>query len=154
MTESYLDRSLDTSSRIQKAWYAVFFLRYWRQWLLCSPQYTLGSNFVTTNAYICTELNAHSLVTYIMTVRDVFPNWDYFLPWMLGSQPCERLFRSARSMSSTFSTMVNFSLLGLLNRLHRLNIQCTLESEAEQTGIMHPRVETHKKSGSKDGQIF
>lgn len=47
-------------------------------------------------------------------------NPELFLPWLYSSQPCEKLFRQARSMSSTFSTMVNFSLLETLRRLKRI----------------------------------
>ena len=71
---------------------------------------------------------------------------DYFLPWLLGSQPCESTFRAARSMTGTFSTIVNFSLLGFLQRLHRLQIQLQLETESSGTGIrynIYPRVEKY-----------
>ena len=68
---------------------------------------------------------------------------DYFQPWLLGSQPCESTFRAARSMTGTFSTIVNFSLLGILQRLHRLQIQLQLETESSETGIRYPRVEKH-----------
>ena len=30
---SYMDKSLDPLSHVEKAWYAAFFLRYWRQWI-------------------------------------------------------------------------------------------------------------------------
>ena len=39
-------------------------------------------------------------------------------------------------------------MYGLLNRLHRLQIQLQLESEMDQTGIHYPRVIGHiKKTG-------
>ena len=41
IVESYLDKSLDAVKRIEKIWYAVFVLRYWRQWILLHPSYTL-----------------------------------------------------------------------------------------------------------------
>jgi hypothetical protein len=47
--DSYLDKGLDHLSRIEKTWYAVFFLRYWRMWILLNPQYTLANNFITHN---------------------------------------------------------------------------------------------------------
>ena len=56
-----------------------------------------------------------------MTIRDQFHgDFDKFLPWMLGSQTCEKTFHIVRSMSSTFSTVLNFSILGLLRRMHQL----------------------------------
>ena len=136
MIDSFLDKTLNVFSRIEKAWYAVFFLRYWHQWLLLNPNYTLGNNFITLNAYICVELNAHALITYLMTVRDSLPpNSRSFVPWMLGSQSCEKMFRTARSMSSTFSTVINSGMLGLLRRLHRMHIQACQEAKSEETGI-------------------
>ena len=145
--DSFLDKGLDPLSRIEKIWYAVFFVRYWRWWLTHHPNYTLGSNFITQNAYVCIELNAHALIVFLMKLRD--SNCDEsFCPWMLGSQSCERIFRTARSMSSTFSTIINFGMLGLLRRLHRLHTQICLEAESERTGIKYPSVEAHK---SKDG---
>ena len=48
--------------------------------------------------------------------------------------------RSARSMSSTFSTVMNFSVLGLLRRLHRLKIQSQLQAESYQSGIIKKTV--------------
>lgn len=74
---------------------------------------------------------------------------------MLGSQACEQTFRAARSMTSTFSTQINFSIYGLLQRLHRLQIQSQLESEMEETGICYPRVLTHiKKVGFPDSKVL
>ena len=100
----------------------------------------------------CIELNAHSLIIFIRTLRDHIPNGsDYFLPWLLGSQPCESTFRAARSMTGTFSTIVNFSLLGFLQRLHGLQIQLQLETESFENGITYPRVEKHLvKIGHKE----
>ena len=115
--------------------------------MLC-PQYTISNNFITTNAYVCIELNAHALITHLMTVRDTL-HVNVFLPWMLGSQSCERIFRTARSLSSTFSTIINFGMLGLLRRLHQIHIQFCLKAESADTGITYSRVEKHKK---KSGQ--
>ena len=128
-------------------WYAVFSLRYWRQWILLHQDYTLKNNFVTNNAYLCVELNAHALITFVMTIQ-VCGDSTSFLPW---SQTCKRTFRAARSMSSTFSTIINFGMLGLLRRLHRLQIQFTLQSESNQSlGIMFPRIQKHRvKEGNK-----
>ena len=60
----------------------------------------------------------------------------------------QKLFRAACSMTPTFSTVVNFGMLGLLRRLHRMHIQSCLEAESVTTGIHFPRVDKHKQ---KDG---
>ena len=142
VVDSYLDKSLSPLDRIEKAWYANFFARYWKQWMLLSDKYTLKDNFLTSNAYQCIELNAHALITFLMNARDNANSNDVvFLPWLLGSQTCERIFRSARSMSTVFSSVLNFSILGLLRRLHRLNIQSVLQADAAKSGIKFPQME-------------
>ena len=79
-------------------------------------------------------------------MQDQVPNGNnHFLPWLLGSQACKQTFRAARSMTSTFSTVINFSMLEFLHRLHRLQIQIMLESEMQETGIKYPRVIAHEK---------
>ena len=113
------------------------------------PQYTLKNNFVTNNGYMCIELNAHALISFVMTIRDNF-NDDNFLPWWLGSQSCEKAFQAARSMTITFSTVINFGMLGLLRRLHRLQIQANLQAESIETGIVFPRARRHLSKD--DGQ--
>ena len=37
-----------------------------------------------------------------------------------SSQTCEKLFRAARSMPSTFSTVINFSIKDLMHRIDRI----------------------------------
>ncbi len=150
VVDAYLDKDLDPLVRIEKIWYALIFLRYWRQWIILHPLYTLQRNFITQNAYLCIELNAHSILTFLMTIRDHFDSdASYFLPWLLGSQCCEKIFRSARSMTSTFSTIINFGMLGLLQRLHRLQIQSRLQAQSEQTGIVYPQILRHKSEIGK-----
>ena len=117
--DSYLNRDLDPISHITEAWFALVFVRYWHQWLLCHKHYTLKKNFTTLNSYICIELNAHTLITTLLVLRDKLSETglNSYLPWMFGSQ---RAFRLVRSMTPMVSTMINFNLLGLLRRLHKL----------------------------------
>ena len=107
---------------------------------MLNSKYTLRENFITSNAYACIELNAHALLTFLITVRDHVGNDDCFLPWLLGSQCCESTF----SMNSTFSTMINFGILGLLRRLHCLHIQLALQAEAGED-IVFPRLTKHQR---------
>lgn len=144
--DAYLNKKLTPLERIHKAWYTIFFFRYWHRWLLLSKNYNIRNNFITHNASSCIELNGHSLILLLLIMRDQIPNGNnHFLPWLLGSQACEQTFRAARSMTSTFSTIINFSMLGFLRRLHRLQIQMMLESEIQETGIKYPRVIAHEK---------
>jgi len=93
------------------------------------------------------ELNVHSLVVFILSLQAVSPSEsNNFIPWQLSSQCCEKVFRSARSMSSVFSTIINFGMLGLLQRFHRLHVQEILESEAKENEINYSKMHKRKES--------
>ena len=139
--DSFLDETITLLERIHKAWYAIFFFRYWRKWIMKSKEYSIQSNFITKNSYYCVELNAHSSIILLQTARKCGHS---FLPRLHDSQSCEQLFRTVRSMCSTFSTIVNFGMLGLLRRLHRLQIQFHLETSSHATGIIYPQTKTTK----------
>ena len=47
-----------------------------------------------------------------------------------------------------FSSIINFNMLGLLQRFHHLHVQTVLESEYDKTTIKYLHVESHK---DKDG---
>ena len=70
---SYLNKEFHPLDRIYNIWYALFFFRYWRQWLLLVPSFSLGYNFITRNAYLCVELNAHALIMFMRTLWDTYP---------------------------------------------------------------------------------
>ena len=116
--QSYLSVALIMTDRIYYLWYAVFFLRYWRAWIV-ENKFSVTSNFITTNTYLCVELNAHCLLNAIFQCIKT-KSCSTFLPWQFGSQQCESFFRNLRSMTSTYSTVVNCSLLEAIYRIKRL----------------------------------
>lgn len=65
---SYLDISMTSAERIYKNWYGLFFFRLWRSWLTKS-KYTLKEGFISSNCYLCIELNAHSLVKQLLKLN-------------------------------------------------------------------------------------
>ena len=150
---SYLDKRLSPLRGIEEAWFALFFARYWRQWIICCKKYSLETNYISLNSYICIELNDHALILLLMLLRDKSKSTgvDYlFCLWLLGSQPCEKGFHAARSMTPTFSTMVNFNILGLLRRIHKLQIQIEIKSQSSSTGIIFPN--TTAKGNDRENQ--
>ena len=153
IVNSYLDKQLGPLRRIEEAWFALFFARYCRQWIVCCKKYSLETNYTSLNSCICIELNAHALILLLMLLRDQSKSTgvDYhFFPWLLGSQPCKKGFRAARSMTPTFSTMVNFNILGLLRRIHKLQIQIEIEYQSSSTGIIFPN--TTAKDNDRENQ--
>ena len=105
-------------------------MRIKRCWLF-ENGYSESDHFITTNAYTCIEINAHLMLSILYNViNGKFPK-DVLRVWLTGSQGREQPFRLLRSMTPVFSTIINFSLKGVLERIHKLNyissIECTEE---------------------------
>lgn len=92
---SFLDQSMSSAERVYKQWHGLFFFRIWRSFLSKSKEYTLKEGFISTNCYLCVELNAHSLVKQLLKLADDSEQSEFgnymFLPDLQGSQPCEQL---------------------------------------------------------------
>ncbi len=135
--DCFFDKPLSPLKRLYLIWKVIYFVRIWKTWL---TQNGLGEadHFITNNAYLCIELNGHMLTNLVFNViMKIFPV-ECFRVWITGSQACEQLFRLLRSMTSTFSTIVNFSLKGILERIHKL--QFISASEADES-IVFPRLQ-------------
>ncbi|XP_046409390.1 uncharacterized protein [Neodiprion pinetum] len=139
---SYIDSELTPLERIFSIWYSVFCLRMWRAWISANDSYTLGKNFITSNCYTCIEINAHTLIDVIIRLRDS-DQPELFLPSLYSSQPCESFFRQVRSMSSTYSTIVNCSMMDIIHRLNRIQVQNEIIIE-ESENIIFPRFRERK----------
>lgn len=117
--DSYLDKSLTVLERNYKIFYALFFLRQWRCWIKQSKTYNLTDNFVSLNAYTCIEIDAHAMLK--LTLKHIKNSTlNTFFPWLLGSQVCESWFRAARSLTSTFSTVINFTAKEFVERSRKI----------------------------------
>lgn len=99
----------------------IFVLRVWRAWLE-EKNYSIKDNFISANAYTCVEINAHSMLLSIIKLREQMQP-TLFLPVLYSSQPCESIFRQIRSMSTTLSTVVNCSLLDIIHRFNKIQLQ-------------------------------
>lgn len=149
---SYLDQSMSSADRVYKHWYGLFFFRIWRSWLLKSKEYTLKECFISTNCYLCLELNAHSLVKQLIKLSndpDQTQFGDYqFFPDQQGSQPCEMLFRQARSFSSMYPNVVNFTMLEFMNRMNKIQLQADIVNNYSPQ-IRFPRFERKENAALK-----
>ncbi|KAK4021394.1 hypothetical protein OUZ56_003310 [Daphnia magna] len=117
VTSSFLDKKLEPLERVYRLWYCVFCLRYWRYLLSCDDVYPLAKHFITLNAYLCIEINAHSL-------------------------PCESYFKAARSFTPVGSSQLTFTLQDFLyNRCRKIDVQLRLISSSKSDGIRLPRIE-------------
>lgn len=115
---SFIKKDLPFLERIYQMWYSTFFLRIWKHWLK-ENNLSIEKNFLTSNTYTCIELNSHGLLIMLEKCRR---SSSKFIPWLYSSQPCEKIFRQTRSMTTTFSTIVNFNFLDLLRRLNKIQV--------------------------------
>jgi len=70
---------------------------------------------------------------------------------LYGSQSCENVFRTARSMSSSESTQINFSANDFRqNKCKYIDILNRLKSEGKEDGISYLRLEKERVLASKE----
>ena len=125
--EAFLSKQLSPEERVYNIWFAIYFSRLWRSWLSKNKQYSVVDNFITLNCYQCIEMNEHGLICIILRLREL-KSPHLVMPWKFSSQPCESFFRHLRAMSSTNSTIVNFSMLDTLHRVRRIDLQNEISS--------------------------
>lgn len=120
--ESFMNTSLKPLERIEKIWYCVFILRIWKQFIKSHKKYKMKESFLTANCYSCIELNAHSLVSCLVFLKENNLS-QWFQPNLYSSQPCESTFRRLRSFTSTFSTVANCSVKEAVSRVSKIQLQ-------------------------------
>lgn len=137
IASSYLDKSLTPLERVYRIWFATFSFRIWRYWMCCDETYSLGVNFITLNAYLCCEINAHGLILLIEKLRH---RPELFQPWKFSSQSCEAFFRALRAFSYAQSTQVNFTMKELfVSRCQKVDATIRLTAQGQQDGLDYPR---------------
>lgn len=147
ISSSFLAEDLEAIERVYRIWYAVYFLRCWRQFIQ-SPDndFTLSNNFISTNAYACVELNAHALINLIRRLR-TNDQTKLFLPLLFSSQPCEQTFRHMRSMGTANFTKINFTLNELLHLIARVEVMNNIIHDNKD--ISFPRTERKSKEAEQ-----
>ena len=82
------------------------------------------------------ELNAHNLLYLILLVqqkhspKQALVNFTSF-----NSQACESIFRDARSLSGSFSTMVNYTVNDFIRRARKLSILNRLKHDRAEENL-------------------
>lgn len=120
--EAFTNISLSPLERLLNAWRSVFFFRLWREFVTRTKGLNLKENFLTMNCYSCLVQNAHSLVLVLFYLSKI-ERPDLFLPFLFNSQPCEEFYRKTRSMTPTYSTVVNCSVKEFIARVHKTQLQ-------------------------------
>ena len=177
---AYIDRSTSTKDRIYHAWFSVFICRIWWAWILVkaeknpteflswlsSEKTRLSSNdtrrlFITDPSYQSLEMNAHQLTYLVLLVGEGNLPSEALQVFLFNSQTCENTFRVARSMSGTFSSIVNFSVAQFLRRvqklsiLNRIKVENEMKSSASNTiSIRFPKHYKHSKETSVSSTVL
>lgn len=140
ITSSYMDPVLLPDQRVYRIWYALYMLRGWRKWLLSHKDYTLKDNFITNNAFVCVEINAHALIEIIVKLR-LKNQANLFNTLWFSSQPCESMFRMMRSMGTVNFTKINFNLNELLNMIARVEMADKIAHSTKDVNF--PKIDAH-----------
>ena len=121
--DAYLNKKLTPLEKIYKAWYTIFFFGTG----IDGCHFNMYVGGTTTSETISLPImplpvlnyvNGNSVILLLLIMRDQVPNGNnHFLPWLLASQACKQTFTAVMSMTSTFTIIINFSMLGFLYRL-------------------------------------
>lgn len=146
---AFMDGTLSPGDRIKKLWYVVFITRIWRNYVQSRSGSTLKKNFMSTFCYYCIELNAHSMV-FIQMFLGKNNATDLFKPDMLSSQPCEQFYRQIRSLTTTYSTVTNFSVKEICDSISRIQLQNDISNDEDSTFLFPQPLNSKKASYSKN----
>lgn len=130
VNDAFNDPTLSPLRRVYKMAYVCFAFRIWKWYCKLNKE----KFKITANVYACVEMNFHELIKLINYFRKNNMH-EYFMPTFFGSQDCEQFFRRLRSLTTLCSTIVNFSMLDLLNRIHRIDFMSYAESVLSHYGI-------------------
>lgn len=152
LQKAYVERSTNVEDRISCAFYCLFFCRIWKFILISIqnarkkssrdrswdsyPSVKIAKCFISSNLHTCIELNANSLLRFLIYCRD-FGLPMLFLPYMTGSQSCENMFSTLRSLATIFDTKINTDSLQFQQRV--LRIKKSQEIKHSLDGFIFPR---------------
>nr|CAI5818584.1 unnamed protein product [Callosobruchus analis] len=153
---AFIEEDISVYERLHSIWYCAFFMRMWRADVTKKAGFTLKDNFISSNSYTCVELNAHYLLKMIKICRDI-GNPSLFMPTLFSSQSCEKMFRAARSITSTFSTVINFSIKDLIERIQRIRLILKITSDLKDSYVFpresHTSQKVHEALHFSDGDL-
>lgn len=119
-----------------QAFSSLFCIRAWGNDLK-NTKLALTKNFLTRPTYECFEINAHNLILLYRTLRDKQELQHFNNLVTFTSQPCEAYYRHARALSTSGSTVINFSMNGFLHNGRRIDLVSKIEHELNAKGCKY-----------------
>lgn len=138
LATSSMGHDIIPHQRIEKMFHVLYFLRIWRKWIISSG-YSL-INFITSNAYMCIEVNAANLLNLVRRLRDE-GRPELFLTTLFDSQANERTFRQFRAMGTQNFTKVNFNIYEILHMTRRHEVQSDIIYNKLPSNVKLPKLE-------------
>lgn len=142
----FMDPTLSPCDRLERMWYDLFVIRIWRRFISTQHGFSLKDNFLTSNTYYCMELNAHSMVSILLYLKENDLT-HLFSSNLFCSQPCESFYRQLRSQTSTYSTVTNFTAKEILGRIGRVQLQNEISNDKDG-GFIYPKAIRSMESSS------
>ncbi|CAF4293122.1 unnamed protein product [Rotaria magnacalcarata] len=133
---AYVKKDTDILNRLYYGWIVVFTYRMWWSSLRIEQnlsQVEKDNCFITKAAWISSEINIHCLTSIIILVSSGYLPANALNEHLFSSQPCEATFRSARSLSGTFSSITNFSVFEFMNKIEKISILNKIKSTEESS---------------------
>ncbi|CAF3873881.1 unnamed protein product [Adineta steineri] len=169
---AYIEKTTSIMDRIFHGWIAVFIFRFWCLWInemnkksldtiltqLSDFEFKFNEKvkpksqyFITYQSHFCVEINAHCLIYLATLVNEQQLPIEALNIWLQNSQGCESTFRSARSISSNFSSGVNFTVSQFLSQANKLS---TLQNIKNNKNSNHLRFPQHHKLSKASENVF
>lgn len=120
LIKAYISADTNPADRIWNAWYCVFFCRRWKESLQKAGK-PLGLHFISRNLHASIEINGHALLLFLVRCRDEGTP-ELMLVHLAGSQTCEEIYRTLRTMSTTSYTRINFNVKDALESLRKVEL--------------------------------
>jgi hypothetical protein len=154
----------------------VFLVRFWYTWLSIKTKSELDSTiaelfssqahkkkktkqqfFITLPAMFSIEINSHTLVYLaLLVIQHRLPAACLNVP-IFNSQTCENTFRTCRSMSGPFSSIVNFTVHQFLQRVKKISYLNSMKSQTSNNNTDNVNIQFlfprhHKQSRTVDSK--
>ncbi|UJR29575.1 hypothetical protein I4U23_010792 [Adineta vaga] len=90
----------------------------------------------------CATIASDDILSLLLNETETYGTFEKHLPkealniYLFNSQSCESMFRNARSLSGTFSTIINFTVADFLHRSQKLSILLGIKCD-QLTGQNH-----------------
>jgi hypothetical protein len=165
IVSGFIDKSASIEERLYDIWTVVFICRLWFSWVqyldinnikqknnnnnnnnFQSKKKLKQRTFITKPTFWCIEINAHTLIYIILLVIKKELPIEALNTFGFNSQICESTFRTARSLSGSFSSITNFSVKSFLKRCEKISVINSIKGRSNHMGVHNFKFPEHHKN--------